>query len=172
MTRAQSEKHPHRRHLSGDRDSDLSDSLGASGAIAIDPPIPHQISQPSCEADEAAMPSPSSSNVSSFSTLRARSYIFRLPLFTRCAVSAIGLVWVISVLTQSFWDLKSWWSLAPKELSLTKRQFCGLYFSCRVARVLRVSWSPSRAASRPARGSGVTDRTERGAESWDCKDVR
>ena len=54
-------------------------------------------------------------NVQSFSTLRARSYVFRLPLFTRCISFLIVALWVVGV--QSIWDLRQWGALIPEELN-------------------------------------------------------
>ncbi|WYZ43041.1 hypothetical protein EsH8_VI_000740 [Colletotrichum jinshuiense] len=57
------------------------------------------------------------SNVTSFSTLRARSYIFRLPLFTRIVVFIIVAAWIAGI--QSVWDLRKWGALIPDQLSFT-----------------------------------------------------
>ena len=57
------------------------------------------------------------SNVVSFSTLRARSYVFRLPLFTRAVLLAIVGFWIVSV--QSVWDVRTWGALIPDELGIT-----------------------------------------------------
>lgn len=57
------------------------------------------------------------SNVTSFSTLRARSYIFRLPLFTRIVLLAIVAAWAASL--QPAWDVKQWGALIPDQLSFT-----------------------------------------------------
>ena len=51
-----------------------------------------------------------------FSAARARSYIFRLPLFTRCIILMIVLFWLVSL--QSAWDLQQWGALIPKEIGL------------------------------------------------------
>ncbi|KAH8887060.1 rhomboid family protein [Thozetella sp. PMI_491] len=60
------------------------------------------------------MPSPA---VSSFSTLRARSYLFRLPLFTRAVLVAIVVFWALGV--QSVWDLRAWGALIPDKTGIT-----------------------------------------------------
>ncbi|KAG9243870.1 rhomboid protein 2 [Calycina marina] len=52
-----------------------------------------------------------------FSAARMRSYIFRLPLFTRAVILIIVLIWFISSV-QSMWDLKQWGALIPSEMSL------------------------------------------------------
>lgn len=54
-------------------------------------------------------------NVQSFSTLRARSYVFRLPLFTRCIAFLIVALWMVGV--QSVWDLRQWGALIPDEFN-------------------------------------------------------
>lgn len=56
-------------------------------------------------------------NIQSFSTLRARSYIFRLPLFTRAMVLIIVALWLVGM--QSVWDLRSWGALVPDQISFT-----------------------------------------------------
>ncbi|KAJ9134730.1 Rhomboid protein 2 [Pleurostoma richardsiae] len=52
--------------------------------------------------------------VTGFSTLRARSYVFRLPLFTRAVVGIIGLFWLLSL--QDVWDIRQWGALIPDEI--------------------------------------------------------
>jgi len=52
-----------------------------------------------------------------FSVTRMRSYIFRLPLFTRLIILLIILFWIVSI--QSIWDLQEWGSLIPKETGLS-----------------------------------------------------
>ncbi|GKT39898.1 rhomboid-like protein 19 [Colletotrichum spaethianum] len=56
-------------------------------------------------------------NVTSFSTLRARTYIFRLPLFTRIVLLIIVVAWIAGV--QSAWDIRQWGALIPDQLSFT-----------------------------------------------------
>ena len=55
-------------------------------------------------------------NATSFNTLRARAYVFRLPLFTRAIVSAIAALAVLSLLP--IWDLQRWGALIPSQVSL------------------------------------------------------
>ncbi|KAF6812535.1 rhomboid protein 2 [Colletotrichum sojae] len=57
------------------------------------------------------------SSVTSFSTLRARSYIFRLPLFTRIVLLVIIAAWIAGF--QSVWRLSEWGALIPDQLSFT-----------------------------------------------------
>ncbi|KAK8022615.1 hypothetical protein PG993_013382 [Apiospora rasikravindrae] len=53
--------------------------------------------------------------VQSFSGLRARSYVFRLPLFTRLILLAIVVLWLVGI--QSAWDLRKWGALIPDEMN-------------------------------------------------------
>ncbi|KAF4512162.1 hypothetical protein G6O67_001336 [Ophiocordyceps sinensis] len=55
--------------------------------------------------------------VRGFSTLRARSYIFRLPLFTRAIILIIIIFWAVSL--PSIWDIKGWGALVPDKVSFT-----------------------------------------------------
>ncbi|KAL2134619.1 hypothetical protein VTI74DRAFT_11361 [Chaetomium olivicolor] len=57
------------------------------------------------------MPAP---NVSGFSTMRARSYVFRLPLFTRAMIVAIVLFEFLCL--QRWWDVRQWGALIPDEI--------------------------------------------------------
>lgn len=72
------------------------------------------------------MPTPASSH---FSASRARSYIFRLPLFTRIAIFAIFVAWVVQVAAPGGFDVKAWGALVPAEVSLS---------SCKYIRCIRV----------------------------------
>lgn len=56
-------------------------------------------------------------NVSSFSTVRARSYVFRLPLFTRAIMLVMALFWLLEL--QSVWDIKEWGALIPDKTGIT-----------------------------------------------------
>jgi GPI-anchor transamidase subunit GAA1 len=63
-----------------------------------------------------------------FSLARVRSYIFRLPLFTRLVISIIVFFWVANI--PSFWDLQKWGALIPNEVGLSScenRQWKSLY---------------------------------------------
>ncbi|RYC56473.1 hypothetical protein CHU98_g9734 [Xylaria longipes] len=56
-------------------------------------------------------------NIQSFNAQRARSYLFRLPLFTRAMLVimiAFGLVGL-----QAAWDIRQWGALIPDELGIT-----------------------------------------------------
>lgn len=54
----------------------------------------------------------------SLNASRARSYVFRLPLFTRVIVAALVGVWVVQVVVPG-WDLKAWGALVPAEVGLS-----------------------------------------------------
>ncbi|KAK9794287.1 putative Rhomboid family protein [Seiridium cardinale] len=56
-------------------------------------------------------------NIQGLSTLRARSYVFRLPLFTRAMVLIIVVLWLVGI--QSAWDLRQWGALIPDQISIT-----------------------------------------------------
>ncbi|KAK5190603.1 Glycosyl phosphatidyl inositol protein transamidase complex subunit [Exophiala xenobiotica] len=51
-----------------------------------------------------------------FNPTRLRSYIFRLPLFTRLIVLAIVAFWLLEL--QTVWSVIQWGSLIPKEIGL------------------------------------------------------
>lgn len=52
----------------------------------------------------------------SFHPARLRSYIFRLPLFTRIVVLLIVIFWVLEL--QSAWNVVQWGALIPNEINL------------------------------------------------------
>ena len=56
-----------------------------------------------------------------FSAARMRSYIFRLPLFTRSIMFVIILLWVLGM--QSGWDVQAWGALVPEKVGLASRLF-------------------------------------------------
>lgn len=58
--------------------------------------------------------------IQGFNTLRARSYILRLPLFTRAMIIVMVAFWLASL--QSVWDVRQWGSLIPNELTLSTSQ--------------------------------------------------
>ena len=47
---------------------------------------------------------------------RFRSYVFRIPLFTRIILFLIILFWVLEF--QSTWDIAKWGALVPLEVNL------------------------------------------------------
>ncbi|KAL3955902.1 hypothetical protein ACCO45_008748 [Purpureocillium lilacinum] len=53
--------------------------------------------------------------IQGFSALRARSYVLRLPLFTRAIAVIILFFWLLSL--PSIWDVSSWGALIPDKVS-------------------------------------------------------
>ncbi|KAH6606291.1 hypothetical protein Trco_005444 [Trichoderma cornu-damae] len=54
-------------------------------------------------------------SIQGLNTLRARSYIFRLPFFTRAILLGIACFWLASL--PGFWDVRVWGSLIPDKIS-------------------------------------------------------
>ncbi|KAI5863589.1 hypothetical protein GGS23DRAFT_596100 [Durotheca rogersii] len=54
--------------------------------------------------------------VQGFSALRARSYVLRLPLFTRAMVVVMAALWLAGL--QSMWDVRQWGALIPDEMGI------------------------------------------------------
>lgn len=52
----------------------------------------------------------------SFSPARLRSYLFRLPLFTRVVLLLIVFFWILEL--QSVWNVVQWGALIPNEINL------------------------------------------------------
>ena len=52
----------------------------------------------------------------SFSPARFRTYVFRLPLFTRIILFLIFLFWILEL--QTAWNVTQWGALVPKEVDL------------------------------------------------------
>lgn len=64
-----------------------------------------------------------------FSAARARSYIFRLPLFTRLLLLIIVAVWIATVVLGDSFDVKAWGALVPDEVGITScMSFRTLFF--------------------------------------------
>ncbi|RYP32337.1 hypothetical protein DL766_004012 [Monosporascus sp. MC13-8B] len=55
-------------------------------------------------------------NIQGFSMLRARSYVLRLPLFTRGLVVAISAFWLAGLVPM--WDLRQWGALIPDQMNI------------------------------------------------------
>lgn len=66
-------------------------------------------------------------NIQGFSTLRARSYVFRLPLFTRAMVLIIVVLELVGL--QTVWDLRQWGSLIPDQISFGTGKLAFLLFA-------------------------------------------
>ncbi|KAH0493325.1 hypothetical protein MKX07_006862 [Trichoderma sp. CBMAI-0711] len=54
-------------------------------------------------------------SIQGFNTLRARSYVLRLPLFTRAILLSIAAFWLLSL--PGYWDVRLWGSLIPDKIS-------------------------------------------------------
>ena len=54
-------------------------------------------------------------NIQGFSTQRARSYVVRLPLFTRAIILIIVATWLAGL--QSVWDIRQWGALIPEKVN-------------------------------------------------------
>ena len=52
---------------------------------------------------------------------RLRSYVYRLPLFTRIVLLAIFFLWIVRFPLQ--WDVVQWGSLVPNEMNLGTSTF-------------------------------------------------
>jgi glycosylphosphatidylinositol transamidase len=57
-----------------------------------------------------------SNMASSINTQRARSYVFRLPLFTRAIMVVVSVLAILSLLP--LWDIQRWGSLIPSKVSV------------------------------------------------------
>jgi membrane associated rhomboid family serine protease len=55
-------------------------------------------------------------NITAFNTLRAKSYVFRLPLFTRSVIVGIILLALLSL--GPFWNLQELGALIPSKVSI------------------------------------------------------
>lgn len=53
-----------------------------------------------------------------FSAVRARSYVYRLPLFTRLLLFLIVAAWVATVVLGDGFDVKAWGALVPEEVTI------------------------------------------------------
>jgi glycosylphosphatidylinositol transamidase len=51
-----------------------------------------------------------------FSAARLRSYVLRLPLFTRAIILVIIVLWIAGM--QTAWDIRQWGALIPKEIGI------------------------------------------------------
>lgn len=60
-------------------------------------------------------------NIQGFSTLRARSYVLRLPLFTRGLVVVITAFYFAGLLP--LWDLRQWGALIPDQMNIFTCQY-------------------------------------------------
>ncbi|KAK7700518.1 putative rhomboid protease [Diaporthe eres] len=61
----------------------------------------------------------STPTIPSFSAGRAKSYVYKLPLFTRLTVFILVATWAAGVVLGSSWDIQAWGALVPDEVGLT-----------------------------------------------------
>lgn len=52
-----------------------------------------------------------------FNPARLRSYVFRIPLFTRIILLLILLFWILEL--QTAWDIAQWGALVPLQVSFS-----------------------------------------------------
>ena len=79
-----------------------------------------------CIPDEVVLPSPVASDqivggimaptLPSLDVRRLRSYVFRLPLFTRTVLVFVVVFWILEL--QKVWNVVQWGALIPKEVNL------------------------------------------------------
>jgi len=62
-----------------------------------------------------------------FNPARFRSYILRLPLFTRACVVAILFFWALEL--QTVWSVTKWGSLIPSEIGFKSSKLCSWVFT-------------------------------------------
>lgn len=63
-------------------------------------------------------------SVRNFNAMKARSYLVRLPLFTRAMILIIVLFWILGA--QSVWNVRQWGALIPDQVGFaTGRPQCG-----------------------------------------------
>lgn len=55
--------------------------------------------------------------------MRAKSYVYRLPLFTRLVVFIIVATWVASAALGKTWDIPAWGALVPDEVGFATCTF-------------------------------------------------
>lgn len=52
-----------------------------------------------------------------FNSARLRSFVFRIPLFTRLVLLLILLFWILEL--QTAWDIAQWGALVPLQVNLS-----------------------------------------------------
>lgn len=68
----------------------------------------------------------STPTLQSFSAGRAKSYVYKLPLFTRLVVFILVATWAAGVVLGARWDIQAWGALVPDEVGLTSCECCRL----------------------------------------------
>lgn len=61
----------------------------------------------------------STPTLQSFSAGRAKSYVYKLPLFTRLVVFILVATWAAGLVLGSTWDIQAWGALVPDEVGIT-----------------------------------------------------
>ena len=77
-------------------------------------------------------------NIQGFSTLRARSYVLRLPLFTRGLIVVITAFYFAGLLP--LWDLRQWGALIPDQMNIFTCQYRSPCPARSVASDISVFW--------------------------------
>lgn len=67
-----------------------------------------------------------SASTSSAAARRARSYLARLPLFTRAVLAAVALFWAAGL--QSWWNVRAWGALVPREIGFATCKWAFFFF--------------------------------------------
>lgn len=76
--------------------------------------------------------------IQGFSTVRARSYLLRLPLFTRALIILVTAVWIAGLLP--LWDLHQWGALIPDQINPFTCQYKHKPFVALASRRRRREW--------------------------------
>ena len=66
----------------------------------------------------------STPTLQSFSAGRAKSYVYKLPLFTRLVILIFVATWAAGVVLGAKWDIQAWGALVPDEVGFTSRECC------------------------------------------------
>lgn len=61
-----------------------------------------------------------------FSPIKLRSYVFRLPFFTRMVLLVIILFWALQL--ANFWNVVEWGALTPSRVGIRSCMFCFFFF--------------------------------------------
>lgn len=67
-------------------------------------------------------------SVRSFNTLRARSYLVRIPLFTRAMILAIVGFWALGLV----WDVRKWGALIPDKVGFATGELTVFSWTSRI----------------------------------------
>lgn len=61
----------------------------------------------------------STPTLQSFSAGRAKSYVYKLPFFTRLVILILVATWAAGVVLGAKWDIQAWGALVPDEVGLS-----------------------------------------------------